>query len=179
MQDFALSTGVWTVPDFAQADRRAVDDMGPHDVDEASLAQFEALLPAGLPIEPVVGSGSDGESAGAAGLGGIGGIGGIGPPGVAAATVQTATISQNEARGRLRDARATQSDAIVSEYTIHHARLGVVHVQQSNGGSGSAGALTLSTDDEALRVRLRDAMPALRGALTDVDGRGPDISVDA
>lgn len=178
MQDFALSPAAWIAPDFAQADPRVVEDTASYDVDEALLAQFEALLPAG-PGELVVGSGGDGESAGVSSLGGIGDIGGVGAPGVAAATAHTAATSQHEAGGRPRDERAAHADGIVSNYTIHHARLGVVRVQQSNGANGGPGALTLGTDDEALRARLRDAMPALRSALADVDGRGPDISVDA
>ena len=172
MQDFSVNAAVWITPDFAQAGRHSVDETAGYEVDEASLAQFEALLP--MPK----GEGVDGQSAdaGASEIGGVGGVGGVGGP---ATTAFAAETSPGEASGRPRDAGAPQPDAVVSSYTIHHARLGVVHVEQSTGGSGAVGAVTLRTDDEALRERLRNAMPALRGALAGGDGRGPDVSVDA
>ena len=172
MQDFSVNAAAWIAPDFAQAGRHSVDEPAGYELDEASLAQFEALLP--MPQ----GEGVDGQSAdaGASEVGGIGGVGGVGASG---ATAFAAGTSHSEASGRPRDAGAPQPDAVVSSYTIHHARLGVVHVEQSTGGNGAVGAVTLRTDDEALRARLRDAMPALRGALAGGDGRGPDVSVDA
>ena len=166
MQDFSVNATAWIAPDFAQAGRHSVDETAGYEVDEASLAQFEALLPM-PPGEGVDDQGND------AGLSGIGGVG------ASVAVAFAAGMAQSEASGRPRDAGAPQPDAVVSSYTIHHARLGVVHVEQSTGGNGAVGAVTLRTDDEALRARLRDAMPALRGALAGGDGRGPDVSVDA
>lgn len=175
MQDFSVNAAAWIAPDFAQAGRYSVDETAGYELDEASLAQFEALLPMQQ------GEGVDGQGAddGASEIGGTGGVGGVGGSGASGATAFAAGTSHSEASGRPREAGAPQPDAVVSSYTIHHARLGVVHVEQSTGGNGAVGAVTLRTDDEALRARLRDAMPALRGALAGGDGRGPDVSVDA
>lgn len=172
MQDLTVNAAAWIAPDFVQADRRAADEAAPHEVDEALLAQFEAFLPAQQ------GGCTDASSADerTSSIDGASGVGGVGLP--AAAAFAAATLP-SEAGVRSREARAPEADAIVSSYTVHHARVGVVHVQQSTGGHGGVGALTLSTDDDNLRVRLREAMPALRSAMTDGDGRGPDLSVDA
>lgn len=172
MQDFSVNAAAWITPDFAQADRRIADEVVPYEVDEALLAQFEALLPAQAGEYADVSGADDGTSS----IGGVGGAGGIGSP---AATAFAAATSPSEASVRSRDVHVPEADAIVSSYTIHHARVGVVHVQQSTAGHGGIGAMTLSTDDDSLRARLREAMPALRGAMTDGDGRGPDLSVDA
>lgn len=172
MQDFSVNAAAWITPDFAQTDRRAVDETAPYDVDEALLAQFEALLPT-QPGERADASNAD---EGTSSIGGVGGAGGVGSP---AATAFAAATSPGEASVRSRNVHVPEADAIVSSYTIHHARVGVVHVQQSTAGHGGVGAMTLSTDDDGLRARLREAMPALRGAMTDGDGRGPELSVDA
>lgn len=172
MQDFSVNVAAWITPDFAQADRRAVDEVAPYEVDEVLLAQFEALLPA-QPGECADASGADDETSS---IGGVGGAGGVGS---SAATAFAAATSPSEASVRPREVHVPEADAIVSSYTIHHARVGVVHVQQSTTGHGGVGAMTLSTNDDSLRARLREAMPSLRGAMADGDGRGPDLSVDA
>ncbi|MGJ7579329.1 hypothetical protein ACSFA3_04025 [Variovorax sp. RHLX14] len=172
MQDFIVNAALWITPDFAPSDRRTVDELAPYELDEASLAQFEALLPARQDDAIDASSTEEGSS-------GIAGVGARGSAGGAAASAFFAATSAPDAGVRSRDVRPPEPDAIVSSYTIHHARIGVVHVHQSTGGHGGVGALTLSTDDDDLRARLREAMPALREAIADGDGRGPDLSVDA
>ncbi|RZL99017.1 MAG: hypothetical protein EOP73_20905 [Variovorax sp.] len=175
MQDFIVNAATWIAPEPAQAERRAAEESAPYELDEASLAQFEALLPVG-PCDRVAGSNGEG---GSSSVGGIGGVGGAGTATVGATTFHDPAAARNDSGGRRTELAALQGDTIVSTYTIHHARLGVVHVQQSEARRGVVGALVLRTDDAALRARLRNAMPALRGAFGDGDGRGTDISVDA
>lgn len=171
MQDFSVSAAAWTAPEVMNADPRMSDDgifrdvNGDGDSDETLLAQFEALLPL-----------ASGESADASGTDIPGPVGGIG---VATAFGFAATASRSEAGGLPVDVQTPAPDAILSSYTIHHARVGVVHVVQSAGMGGTPGLLTLRTEDDALRNRLRAAVPALRSALADDGGRGPDVSVAA
>ena len=174
MQDFILSAAAWIAsePVQAQTERRAADEASPYEFDEASLAQFEALLPIG-PCDRVAGSDSEGSSTS------VGGVGGADAATVRSTTFEDPAAARNDAGGRRTELAALHGDTVVSSYTIHHARLGVVHVQQSDARRGVAGAVVLRTDDAALRARLRNAMPALRGAFGDGDGPRTDISVDA
>ncbi len=171
MQDLSVTAAAWITPDFAQFDPFVSADSACSALDEDALAQFEAMLPQGLGERADDSCVDSAESGGIAG--GVGGVNGSGGAGSASAT------SQGEAGGRPTEPRALQADAIVSSYTIHHARIGVVHVQQSVGAGGAVGTLALRTDDDELRSRLRDAMPALRSALADCAGQEPTLSVDA
>ena len=170
MQDFNVNAVVRIGPDFAQAERQAVEDAASYEVDEASLAQFEALLPA-APGDRIDMSDADHASSD---------VGSVSGAGAASTTASMAAMSPSEFGGRPKEEPVpSRNDALISSYTIHHARVGVVHVEQSSGGPSGIGAMTLRTDDDALRVRLRDAVPSLRGALAFAHGPGFDISVDA
>ena len=169
MQDMTVNAAAWVMPDFAQAERRTLADTVPYEVDEASLAQFEAMLP---PSPGEHAYSSDGDM-------GVSGAGAVGGAVHSASVAFAGATSHSEAGKRSTTANAPEPDAVVSRYTIHHARLGVVHVQHATGSAGAGDALVLRTDDDALRNRLRNAMPALRGAMSDGEGRGPAVSVDA
>ncbi len=171
MQDMTVTAAVWIPPEFAQSDRYVPADASWSATEEDALAHFEAMLP--------FAQGERADGAGPDSVGSGGGTGAVGMGGMSGPESASATPQGEPGGRRPGESRVPQPDAIVSTYTIHHARLGVVHVQQTTGGGGAVGTLALRTDDDALRARLRDAMPALRCALADDAGRGPSLSVDA
>ena len=164
MQEVALNGVRWN-PAPADVTERELAWMDP--LDEALLAQFETLLPAWCTAPPSTSLEEQSSTS-------TGSIAATGRP--ASCNVGGAE-AQGEAGWKAMQSTGAGSDAIVSNYTVHHARMGTVHVQHSSAVRGSA--LMLRTDDDEMRARLRDAMPAMQDAMTDVDGRGPQIDIES
>jgi hypothetical protein len=166
MQEITLNALRLALPAL---DRYAVDN-GPDGLETADdelLAQFEQLMPS-TAVDPErqddPGTADTADTA----------ISSVGTRSMGSAG---ATVSQGGAEWQRVDISRAEPDDASSEFSVHHAKIGVVHVQQSSGRQG--GSIMLRTDDLLLRERLRTAAADLQAAMTDASGRGPDVAIES
>lgn len=163
MQEIALNALRLPLPAL---DRYATDN-GLADIETADdewLAEFEELMPS-TAVDPERAADPGTADTAIASIGGRS----IGLAG--------ATVSQGGTEWQRVEISRAEPDGPSAEFSVHHSKIGVVHVQQSSDRQG--GSITLRTDDLLLRERLQTAAAGLQAAMTDASGRGPDVAIES
>jgi hypothetical protein len=98
-------------------------------------------------------------------------------PVITARTVGTGGASLSQGGGSWEQMQGAGADAglLSTEFSIHHARIGVVHVRQSADIHG--GVIHLSTEDATLRQRLEGSAKGLKSVMADAQGRSPEVEI--
>jgi hypothetical protein len=165
MQEFALNGVRLPLPALDLLQGAGEWPSGIEEPDDQLLAQFEDLMPsppAGPEGQPDTDTVADNAIAGV---------------GSRSADSAAAAVSQGGAEWQRVNVSCAEPDGPSSEFSVHHSKIGVVHVQQNSDRNG--GSIKLRTDDVLLRERLRGATAGLQAVMMDASGRAPDVAIES